>query len=976
LRILACLVIVLAYAEDPPPLQFVNAAKQAGIGFRHENAATPEKYLIETMGAGAAWLDYDNDGLLDAYLVNSSQTRAYKPQTPLRSALYRSNGDGTFTDVTNSTGVSAEGLFGMGAAVADFDNDGDQDLYVVGFDRSILYRNEGNGRFSDITGQAGTANRSRWGSSAAWLDYDRDGWLDLVVANYVDWRPESNIFCGEQRLGYRSYCHPNKYRGQPPTLYRNNRDGTFTDVSTKSGISAKAGNGLGVVCFDFNRDGWPDIFIANDSMANFLFVNRGNGKFDERAVDAGVAFGENGEIEAGMGVDAADFDGDGWDDLFVTHLDMEMNRAYRNTGKGSFEDVTFRTGLGHQAFHLSGFGTGFVDVDNDGLRDIFVVNGHVLDNIALFHPKTTHAEPKALYRNTGTKFIGVAPQLGTELIQPRVGRAAAFADYDNDGDFDVLVSNNGQEAELLRNDGGNRNHWLQVFLIGTKSNRDGVGARVTLMSGNRNFHAERKAGFGYQSAHDPRLHFGLGPLTKAEAIEVVWPSGVVDHLGPIDVDRVLTIEEGKGRGERAFPKILSAVTASPALDRTIAEYLEALRRQPDLQPAKYALIGSCRQRTDPTGAEQLLQQIVDQSPDFSEARYNLGLILKAQEQIAPAIEQFRAAARLDPFSPKAFLALGSTLAEQQQIAEAIPTLRRAIELAPKNPDGPYNLGLAFALGGQPKEAAEAFRGALNLDTRHAQSRRALGITLMHENDLEGAVRELLAATERSPGDAEAYTNLGMAFLRLNDFGDAIAALERAVQVNPSLIKASATLAQAYQRAGRLSDARKATDRAASLTREQRDLGRALVLVQSAQQKLAAGDSTSAIAQLREAIKVSPQLVVAHQQLGKSLRDAGDLQGAFTALEGARALNPKMASIRYDIGLTLDRAGKPKEALSELGLAAAMAPCSAEFRQALGVAELEAGYRVAGTADLEIAMALDPQNQRIRRMLESEVGKVP
>jgi hypothetical protein len=480
-------------------VRFVDVASSAGIDFHHDNAASTEKYLIETMGSGAAWLDFDGDGFLDAYLVNSAATAQYQPQKPLRSALYRNNGDSTFSDVTAKAGVAAEGLFGMGVAVGDYDNDGDPDLFVAGHARSILYRNNGDGTFADVTAKANVTNKGMWGSSAGWFDYDNDGKLDLVIANYLDWSEKNNLFCGDQRPGYRSYCHPNKYRGQTVTLYRNLGDGSFQDVSEKSGIGQQAGNGLGVVCFDFDDDGWMDVFVANDSMQNFLFRNKGDGTFDDVTLLAGVAFGENGEVEAGMGTDAADFDGDGHLDLYLTHLDFEFDRLYRNIGDGSFEDATFRSKLGYDSFHVSGFGVRFVDYDNDGLRDIFAVNGHVLDNITLFHAKTKYAEPKSIYRNQGGTFANVTAQLGPDVSRDRVSRSAAFGDYDNDGDLDVLVGNNGQAAELLRNEGGNGGHWLQIHLVGTASNRDGVGARVKVVSGDLTQYDQRK---GHGSSFD------------------------------------------------------------------------------------------------------------------------------------------------------------------------------------------------------------------------------------------------------------------------------------------------------------------------------------------------------------------------------------------------------------------------------------------------------------------------------------------
>ena len=540
---LGCFVFA-ATPEAGSTVKFTDVAVVSNIKFKHDNAATPQRYLIETMGSGAAWIDYDNDGYLDLYLVNSAETPAYKPARPVRSALYRSKGDGTFTDVTESAGVAARGLFGMGVAVGDYDNDGFEDLYIAGYSRSILYHNNGNGKFTDVTDKARVANRDSWASSAAWFDYDHDGKLDLIIANYLDFTPAGNLICVEQ--GQRAYCHPNKYHGQKPTLFHNNGDGTFTDVSRASKLGLKPGNGLGVVCFDYDGDGWTDVFLANDSMENFLYKNRGNGTFDEVALETGVAFGENGKAEAGMGVDAADYDRDGFPDLFVTHLDLEYNRLYRNQRDGTFTDATFSAKLGAGTFTMSGFGTRFVDYDNDGWRDLFIANGHVLDNVHLLHRGTTYAEAKTIYRNVGGVFRDVTPQLGTDLTIPRVSRAAAFGDYDNDGDVDVVVTNNDDYPQLFRNDGGNRNHWLEVRLVGTRSSRDGIGSKVKILADGVAQTDEAKGGMSYQAAHDPRIHFGLGQAARVRLLEIDWPSGAITKLSNLAADRCITLKEDFG----------------------------------------------------------------------------------------------------------------------------------------------------------------------------------------------------------------------------------------------------------------------------------------------------------------------------------------------------------------------------------------------------------------------------------------------
>lgn len=534
---------------------FVDVTHSSGITFKHENAATPDKYLIETMGSGCGWLDYDQNGFYDLYLVNGAATKAYKPKTKQRSALYRNNGDGSFTDVTEKAGVSAEGLFGMGVAVGDYDNDGYPDLFVCGYGRCILYRNNRDGTFTDVSKNAGVENIGKWASSAAWFDYDNDGRLDLLVVNYVDWAPERNFYCGDEAPGMRSYCHPDDFHPQTPTLFHNNGDGTFTDVSRASKLGLKPGNGLGVVTFDYDDDGWQDVFIANDSMPNFLYHNNRDGTFTETAYYEGVAVSGDGAAEAGMGTDAAVTSKSGRMDLIVTHLDLQLGRFYRNLGEIGFEDATFSSKISYATYHLSGFGTRFSDFDNDGATDLFIANGHVLDNVERYHADTAYAEPKLMFRNDGSGvFENVTKEMGDSLLLPRVSRGVAVCDFDNDGNLDILVSNNGGVPQLLRNEPDKANHWLEIFLVGTKSNRDAVGARVKLIAGNLVLYDQRKGGMSYQSAQDPRLHFGLGAREKVESIEVRWPSGGVTRLNNVRSDQIITIDEGKGLIDKTFPR--------------------------------------------------------------------------------------------------------------------------------------------------------------------------------------------------------------------------------------------------------------------------------------------------------------------------------------------------------------------------------------------------------------------------------------
>ncbi|MGH9743989.1 MAG: CRTAC1 family protein [Candidatus Acidiferrum sp.] len=544
-------------SQDPAiTVRFTDVRKEAGITFRQDSTQTDQKYYLETMGTGVGWIDYNQDGLMDLFFVQSAATDAYKPLHPLRSALYRNNGDGTFTDVTEKAGVGGAGHYGQGVAVGDYDNDGYPDLYVTGYGRAILYHNNGDGTFTDVTAKAGVADEGNWSTSAGWFDYDKDGWIDLLVTNYIDWSPKNNLWCGDRRPGYRSYCNPGNYRGQKTKLYHNNHDGTFTDVSDSSGVGKPESKGMGVVLADFNNDGWPDIAIANDTWPNFLFLNKHDGTFQDVSLLSGLAASEDGRYEAGMGIDAADVDGDGWLDVYVTHLDFELNRLYHNNHDGTFDDYTYPSGLGNKTMLYSGVSMKFLDYDNDGWEDIVQLNSAMLDNVQLYHSEVSYKEPLLMFRNIGKgHFENVSSSLGPDFSRSIAGRGIATADYDNDGGIDIAINNRGDYPELLHNEGGNRNHWLEVLLIGTRSNRDGIGSSLKLTSEGFVHVEQAKGGMGYMSASDPRIFFGLGKRTKIDALEITWPSGKVDKLTDVPVDKIIAVKEGVGIVARAFPKI-------------------------------------------------------------------------------------------------------------------------------------------------------------------------------------------------------------------------------------------------------------------------------------------------------------------------------------------------------------------------------------------------------------------------------------
>jgi enediyne biosynthesis protein E4 len=532
------------FGSDVPIYPFSQVAPSAsGISWVHTNGRSPEMYLPETTGAGCAFLDYDNDGWMDIYLVNSGACDFYNPKSPLRNALYRNNRDGTFTDVTEKAGVAGN-AYGMGVAVGDYDGDGFPDLYVTQYPYSILYHNNGDGSFTDVTAKAGVSAPG-WGTSAVWFDYDNDGRLDLFVCRFVDFDKSKNKFCGNLKTGERWYCIPRVYDPMPCWLFRNNGDGTFTDVSKESGIAGSLAKAWGVVACDINNDGLMDLFVANDTVANFLFMNRGKGHFEETGLLAGVGFSAYGRPRSGMGVDAADYDQDGWADLFVANVDQEMFSLYHNNKDESFKDVAIPTGIGGATKLLSGWGLKFFDFDNDGDIDLLLCNGHPDDHIDGRVSGVKYREPMLLFRNTGHDFKNVSDQGGPIFSQTFAARGMALGDFDNDGAVDVLVSVNNGAPLLLHNNAGKQNHWLGVRLIGKKSNADAIGARISYQSGDLKRSRTKIGGGSYLSSHDPRIVLGFGKRAKIDSLEVKWPmpSGITQRFTDLPVDRYITIVE-------------------------------------------------------------------------------------------------------------------------------------------------------------------------------------------------------------------------------------------------------------------------------------------------------------------------------------------------------------------------------------------------------------------------------------------------
>jgi enediyne biosynthesis protein E4 len=533
-------------SPDSPQYPFeIVAPSASGIHWTHTNGRSPEKYLPESTGAGCAFFDYDNDGWMDIYLVNSGKCDFFTPETPLRNALYKNNRNGTFTDVTEKAGVAAGG-FGQGVAVGDYDRDGFQDLFVTQYGRSILYHNNGDGTFTDVTEKAGVGV-SGWASSAVWFDFDNDGLLDLFVGQFVEFSKEINKACGVHDDGRRHYCIPQIYKAMPSWLFRNNGDGTFTDVSKTSGIAASRGKVWGVVATDINNDGHMDLFVTNDTAPNFLFVNKGGGKFVETATEAGVAFGSTGKARSGMGVDSTDFNQDGWQDLFVANLDREDFAIYQNNHDGTFDDLAMQTGIAKATKLMSGWGLKFFDYDNDGDMDLFLSNGNPDDLINLLHGEVTYEEPLILFHRNGKAWEDVSAKSGPVFSMPMSSRGLALGDFDNDGAVDVLISVNGGAPVLLRNMAGKQNHWLGIRLIGKKANIDAIGAQIKYKSGDLERTRMKVGGGSYLSYHDPRVVLGLGKREAIDWVEIKWPqpSGGTQRFTGLPIDRYITITEGE-----------------------------------------------------------------------------------------------------------------------------------------------------------------------------------------------------------------------------------------------------------------------------------------------------------------------------------------------------------------------------------------------------------------------------------------------
>ncbi|MDX2153179.1 MAG: FG-GAP-like repeat-containing protein [Bryobacteraceae bacterium] len=778
--VLALLLAAVQFEEMP--------AAKTGITWVHQNGASAAKHLPETVGSGVAAFDYDGDGRVDLYFVNSAG----------RNALYRNLGEWRFEDVTERSGVAGGGSFGMGAAAADYDGDGDVDLFVTNFGGVTLYRNRGDGTFEDVTAKAGVAMKG-WFTHAVFFDYDGDAKVDLFVSSFVEYNAEENRFCGDPAAKRQHYCIPRVFKPTASRLFRNRGDGTFVDVSAASGIAAVKGKAFGAVATDVNNDGRLDLFVANDTVANFLFINQG-GKFVESGLLAGVAYSEGGEPRSGMGVDAVDFNGDGWQDLFVANIDQERFSLYRNQKGGEFLDEAVEI---HAATRLlSGWGLRFFDYDNDGDPDLFLANGHPDDMVETVKPLVTYAEPLLMFRNDAGKFVDVSKESGAVFARRFPARGMATADLDNDGDLDVVVSNSGAAPLVLRNQGGHAGGFVGLDLTATKSAAGAAGVTLRWRAGGRESSRFRAAGGSYLSSHDAREVLGLGGA-GCEWIEVRWPSGIVDRIEKPSAGRYLKVVEGKG----------APLAQGPSVERLIdaGRLAEARAKLGTIEgePNRVRLLEAMILHREGKAAESLaavralLQAASPTSNMHKLAALNLVSLGKREE----AGLHLREAVRLDPQDAMARYYLGVHLLETQQPNDAAEALGAAVRLQPAHAEAHTMLGYARELNGDDERALAEYRQGVALGGKE-QAHLYLARFLASRERCGEALPVLEAATRINPRTAETWRLLGKCLQGSGLHAEAVEALKAALALAPNDKRARYLLMQAYQKMGRHEDARR------------------------------------------------------------------------------------------------------------------------------------------------------------------------
>jgi enediyne biosynthesis protein E4 len=905
-----------------PRAEYVEDGERAGLRFQFRNSPTSRKYLIEAMGGGVAIFDYDHDGWQDIFLVNGAALKdpqrddqpVDKSDPAFWNRLFRNNHDGTFSDVTARAGLKGSG-YSMGVAAADYDNDGFTDLLVTTYGGAVLYHNNGDGTFTDVTRQAGIQTKG-WTTGAGFFDYNNDGLLDIFITRYLDWNfGIGGIFCGEQKPGGRAYCHPDEFKPVSSYLFRNDGNGSFTDVSESSHIAASKGKGLGVAFADFDDDGLLDIYVANDSYPQFLFRNNGDGTFSEVAVTAGPAYNEDGHVFSGMGAAFADIDDDGVPDIIATALPYEYYAFFHGRRGGAFDYASITSGLAPLTRPLGGWGVHIFDFDNSQQKYVFLANSHVMDNIEVTQAHLRYAQQPLLLRYSGGKFANISPDSGSVFQHSWVARGAAFGDLDNDGDIDVVVSDYSSPVHLLRNNGGNRNHWIALDLRGTKSNRDAIGAKVALTTGSGKIQYGLVSTAGsYLSSNDRRVFFGLGAESSIRDIGIRWPSGTAQTLEHPSVNQFLRVVEpdsgagaqpDKARSQEAFRKGMELAKRGDT-DGARRAFEDATRLDPDFLEAHFSLgVLLARQgRPQYPAAMSEFVEVLRLSPKDADAHINLSNILEQEEDYAASASEMSKALRLAP--PRADLYL--MLAEKQQKAreynEAIASYRQVLKLQPDSAEAHYGLGIALNGMRKSTEAADEFKTATALNPNHAAAHYELGKLLFADEHFEEAAMHLARASELEPHKTEMYLALGKVYRQQGKDAEAERAFKMALAQNPELSPAMYELAILARKRGDKEQSAGYLDRVRALHQADVSIGEANTKNSEGVSLMNAGKLSEALGAFRQALEVDPAYVVSAYNMGVVLAHQGKQDAAIAAFRKAIAIRPTYAPAHFGLGLLL------------------------------------------------------------------------
>lgn len=938
-----------------PTAQYVDDREAAKLHFQFLNSPTPNKYLIETMGGGVALFDHDADGWLDVFFVNGAELSNPQPQNQdadksrpeYWNRLFRNNHDGTFTDVTEKAGVKGKG-YGMGAAAGDYDNDGFPDLVVTNYGACILYHNNGNGTFTDVTAQSGIQTDG-WNMSPGFLDYDNDGNLDLFITRYLQWNFASGaMVCGPNIPGGRAYCHPNEFKAVSNYLFRNNHDGTFTNVSEPSRIKASTGYGLGVSFGDFNNDGRTDIYVANDAFPQFLFKNNADGTFTEEAAMAGVGYTEDGNTFSGMGTDFVDMDNDGFLDILTTALPYEYFALFRNLGTGTFEYASVTSKLAEISRPYGGWGIHAYDFDNDGENEVFIATSHVMDNIEVTQPHLRYLQRPLLLKYQNSRFADISGEAGEVFRQPWAARGAAFGDLDNDGDIDVVISDYQSPAHLLRNQGGNQQHWIELDLQGTKSNRDAIGARVKLTTGAGKIQYRTVSTAGsYASTNDRRVAFGIGMETIIREISIRWPSGINQLIENLKPDQILRIVEPSAASQtiaRETPARLvspgnqTTTQARSARGTQLAENTEAenqyqsglallrqakinqaaeafkvaIRLEPDFVEAHYALgvaLNRMGKEHFPAAVDQFVE-VLRLKPDHVDARVDLSFILAQEGDSAAAAAQLEQAIRIAPANADLYVLLGKARYESNDFPKAIESFHKALELNPRLGAAHYGIGLALSKQHDYPRAAQEFNAVLDLDAGDPFVHLELGKISLEKGDLAEASKHLNEAIRLRPNAAEAHFELGKLHRRENAVANAEARFREALRLQPNLTDAAYNLALSLQSQGRKEEAKKFFAQVESVQQSRAATGKANALNADGIKLTDEGRSEEALAAFQKALAADPSFFMAAYNQGIVLGRLGRTQEAIAAFRSAIRLRPDFVLGHYALGVLLKTLGDP------------------------------------------------------------------